>query len=107
MTVTSFAPRAAAATAVCGCRFASAAPDHHAVLVAAPTVMPAALELVELAVTWNELDYSAEEVIPPTDWLDFAAEHDWDDPATAERLFSAAVDIALRRGGCSGTRLNR
>ena len=96
MVTTTFAPRA---TAVCRCRFASAAPTHHALLQRAPTEMAAALELVELAVTWNELDYSQQDVIPPTDWLDFAADHDWDDPDTAERLFSAAVDIALQRGG--------
>ena len=59
----------------------------------------AALDLVELAVTWSELDYSQEYVIAPQDWLDFAAEHRWEDGETAERLFSAAVDIAHRATG--------
>jgi hypothetical protein len=52
---------------------------------------------MELAVTWPELDYSDEPVIPPSDWLDFAASHRWDDADLVTRLFSAAVDVALRR----------
>lgn len=55
-----------------------------------------ALELLELATTWDELDYSMEAVIPPADWLEFVAEHTWHDPAVAERLFSVAVDVARR-----------
>ena len=94
MATTIFAPP----TTVCACRFATEAPAHHDLLVRAPTDVAAALELVELAVTWHELDYSQEDVIPPPDWLDFAADHHWDDPDRAERLFLAAVDIAQRRG---------
>jgi hypothetical protein len=68
----------------------------------------AALDLFELATTWEELDYSAEDLVPPADWLDFAAEHRWEHPELAERLFSVAVDVALRRGTAgSGTRLLR
>ena len=57
-----------------------------------------AVELMELATTWDELDYSAVAVIPPDDWLDFAAAHTWRDPELVERLFIVAVDVALRRG---------
>jgi hypothetical protein len=55
-----------------------------------------ALELLELATTWEELDYSGEAVIPPCDWLDFAAAHTWRDPELASRLFSVATDVASR-----------
>jgi hypothetical protein len=68
----------------------------------------AALDLFELATTWEELDYRAEDLVPPSDWLDFAAEHRWGDPELAERLFSVAVDVALRRGApATTTRLLR
>ncbi|MEW6153703.1 MAG: hypothetical protein AB1673_06905 [Actinomycetota bacterium] len=63
------------------------------------TDLTATLDLVEMAVTWAELDYSHEDVIPPRRWLEFAAEHEWEDPDVAERLFSAAAEIALRRAG--------
>ena len=49
--------------------------------------LPRALELLELAVTWSELDYSDVAVIPPSAWLEFAAEHRWHDPWMVERLF--------------------
>lgn len=63
----------------------------------AATDLTAALDLVELAITWSELDYSHEEVIPPCDWLAFAAEHGWDDDDIGGRLLAAAAEIALRR----------
>jgi len=92
---------APSSTVVCHCRFASAAPAHHDQLVRAATDVAEAVELVELAVSWNELDYSREAVIPPVDWLEFAAEHRWQNEGVAVRLFSAAVDIAHRRGAPS------
>ena len=55
------------------------------------------VELMELATTWEELDYSGEAVIPPSDWLDFAASHTWRNPELAARLFSLAIDVAARR----------
>ncbi len=103
MAQTTFAPRSAV---VCRCRFASAAPAHHDQLVHAATDVAMAVELVELAVTWNELDYRHEKLIPPSDWLAFVAEHTWDDAEAALRLFSVAVDVANRPAvpltrGCS------
>jgi hypothetical protein len=56
-----------------------------------------ALELLELAASWDEIDYSAEALVPPPDWPAFAAEHAWRDPEVAERLFGVAVDVARRR----------
>ncbi|MDQ4096839.1 MAG: hypothetical protein M3144_03075, partial [Actinomycetota bacterium] len=76
--------------------FASAAPAHHDQLLQAGSNVAMALELMELAITWNELDYSQEAVIAPPDWMEFAADHIWQDSDVALRLFSAALDIALR-----------
>jgi hypothetical protein len=72
------------------------APLHHDTLVQIDGDVSMALELLELATTWEELDYSGEAVIPPSDWLDFAALHDWRDPELAGRLFSVALDVAHR-----------
>jgi hypothetical protein len=55
-----------------------------------------ALELMEMAVTWEELDYSGEMVIPPCEWMEFATAHNWRDPDVATRLFSVAADVASR-----------
>lgn len=54
------------------------------------------LELFELAVTWGELDYSREPLVPPQQWLDFARRHHWRDPEHMLRVFSLATDIASR-----------
>lgn len=90
---------AARSTAVCHCRFATTAPAHHDHLLHAGTDVANALDLVELALTWHELDYSREPVIPPPDWPEFVAGHAWDDRDVAERLFRAALDIAHARAG--------
>ena len=88
-------------TVVCRCRFASAAPAHHDQLMRAEADLGMAVELLELATTWDELDYSLVAVIPPQEWLLFAGEHRWHDPELVERLFSVAVDVALRRAACT------
>jgi len=85
----------------CRCRFAEAL-GHHDELLRATRDVAVVLELVELAVTWPELDYSGAALIHPADWLEFATEHSWDDPDLAHRLFSAARDIALRRPAGTG-----
>ena len=36
--------------------------------------------------------------MPPGQWLEFAACHEWRDPDRAARIFSVATDIALRTG---------
>lgn len=85
----------------CACPFAGAAPEHHEKLLRAPTDVSMALELMELATTWSELDYSAEALVPPGDWPAFVASHQWADPETAERLFGVAVDVARARTAAS------
>jgi hypothetical protein len=90
---TTYAQRPAA---TCHCRFASIAPLHHDLLLNVEVDVAVALELLELATTWEELDYSGAAVIPPSDWLDFAAAHTWRDPELAARLFSVAIDVVSR-----------
>ena len=83
--------------ATCDCRFARIAPRHHDSLLNVEVDVAVTVELMELATTWEELDYSGEAVIPPCDWLDFAASHTWRDPELASRVFSLANDVAARR----------
>lgn len=73
------------------------APRHHDLLLNVEGDVAMTLELMELATTWDEIDYSAEAVIPPGDWMDFAAAHQWRNPELAIRLFSLATDVAARR----------
>lgn len=94
MSKTTCARRPAAS---CHCRFARLAPRHHDLLLNTEGDVATALELLELATTWEELDYSDEALIPPCDWMDFAAAHNWRDPELATRLFSLAIDVAARR----------
>jgi hypothetical protein len=79
---------------VCHCPFARAAPVHHDALLRVEHDLGALLSLLELAVTWHELDYADESVVPPCDWADFAANHIWRNAATVDRIFGLAVDIA-------------
>jgi hypothetical protein len=82
--------------AFCSCRFAERAPSHHDILVNVESDVAMALELMEMAATWEELDYSGEVVIPPHEWMEFATAHPWRDADVATRLFSVATDVALR-----------
>jgi hypothetical protein len=81
----------------CECQFALAAPRHHDLLLNVEADVATTLELMELATTWDEIDYSGEAVIPPCDWMGFAAVHQWRNPELAFRLFSLATDVAARR----------
>jgi len=82
-----------------GCSVPTAARHHHDRLLTVEFDIDELLELIELAVTWGELDYSDAGVVPPNQWLDFAACHEWRNPDRAARIFSVATDIALRHGG--------
>ena len=66
---------------------------HHARLTAIEYDHDAVLELMELAVTWPELDYSEKETIPPECWMAFVDSHRWADPDRVERVFSIATDV--------------
>lgn len=73
---------------------------HHDRLLLVESDADELLELLELAVTWAELDYSATAVVPPERWAAFAGAHTWRDPEWIERLFGLAADIALRPAPC-------
>jgi hypothetical protein len=86
----------ALASVACHCRFA-VTQRHHDRLVRAPTHLAMTLDLLELAVTWREIDYSGQELIPPGDWLEFMDEHQWPERDIAERVFGVAIDIAREK----------
>lgn len=75
---------------------------HHDRLLRVETDQAELVELLELAVTWGELDYSGVAVVPPERWSDFALAHDWQNPERVERLFDLSADIALRPAAGAG-----
>ncbi len=79
-----------------GCRSDPARRAHHDRLLAVEADPDAVLELFDLAVTWHELEYDADEMIAPARWPEFAQRHRWQDPARVERVFALATDIAMR-----------
>ena len=79
-----------------GCEFRDQAPWHHDQLLAAAGSVESAVDLLDLAVTWGELDYSGQELIDPSQWRQFLAAHRWPDRTLAGRLFGLAEDVALR-----------
>lgn len=82
----------------CCCRFRADSPDHHdRLLRLEEDGIYGATELLELALTWDELDYSGRPVIAPDDWLAFVAAHRWHDPNAVEELVTTALDC-VRRG---------
>jgi hypothetical protein len=82
----------------CGCRFGDLAPAHHDRLVSIETdVLGTVLELVELAATWNELEYSeSEPLLAPGEWIEFAMAHEWRDPKRIVDLMIALSSLVAR-----------
>ena len=72
--------------------------EHHDRLLSVEGDADELVELLELAVTWSELDWSGAAVVPPERWVDFAAAHRWGNRDRVLRLFALAADIALRSG---------
>ncbi len=58
----------------------------------------ALLDLMELALTWHELEYSETATLPPDQWASFMECHHWDDPERVERIFSIAADMVRTAG---------
>ena len=85
-----------------GCEFRGQAPWHHDQLLAAAGSVENAVDLLDVAVTWGELDYSGQELIDPSQWRQFLSAHRWPDRALAGRLFGLAEDIALRCACATG-----
>jgi hypothetical protein len=79
----------------CRCRYARQHGEHHDRLLQLGSEAEVFLELMELAVTWGELDYSETSVIPPNRWLEFVDSHIWADGEMVERMVSLAMDVAL------------
>lgn len=79
------------------CGFDGPLAAHHDRLLEVDRDPEAVLDLMELAVTWGELDYSDVDVIGPSHWLEFGARHSWRDPGKAMRAFELADDIARAR----------
>ena len=77
------------------CGYAGRAQAHHDRLLAMAHDTSAVLDLMELAVTWGELDYSGADVIPPDLWFQFCERHTWQDPEQAMRIFALANDVAM------------
>jgi hypothetical protein len=75
------------------CPFRRFMSTHHDSLLTVTDSLDSALDLLELAVTWDELDYSEKRLIGPSQWDDFLAAHQWTDFARAQRLFGLAADI--------------
>ena len=78
------------------CTFGQQAPDHHDRLLSVEADLDGLLDLMELALTWGELDYSRSTVIPPRLWPAFVDSHEWCDPERVRRIFDLATDVALR-----------
>ena len=78
------------------CPSASVSAEHHRRLLTVDTDPDEMLALIELAVTWHELDYSGIPVVGPAEWLTFAERHVWSRPERAEMVFGLAVDIVGR-----------
>jgi hypothetical protein len=77
------------------CGFRTSTRVHHDRLLSVDHNPDELLELMELAVTWGELDYTSERLIPPDRWMDFFARHEWHDRDRAGRVFALAYDVAL------------
>jgi hypothetical protein len=77
------------------CAFDAATAWHHRILRRIESDQDVLLELIELAVTWPELEYSDTPTIAPEDWMPFVESHHWADPARVERIFSVATDVAM------------
>lgn len=69
---------------------------HHDRLLRIDVDPEELLALVELAVTWDELDYSQCDLLGPLEWPGFAAQHSWAHPERAEAAFSLALDIVAK-----------
>ncbi len=77
-----------------GCAVDPALRAHHDRLLTVEHDIDELLELLELAVTWAELEYADEPLLGPEQWVDFAATHLWAEPERATRIFSLAADVA-------------
>lgn len=77
------------------CAFDAETQWHHRQLMTIESDHDVLLDLIELAVTWPELEYSETPTISPAHWIPFVESHRWVDSQRVERIFSVATDIAM------------
>jgi hypothetical protein len=87
------------------CAFGGVMVGHHNRLMAIEEDPDALVELMELAVTLPELDYSDRPIIPPGLWMAFVDSHVWVSPHRIDRIFSVATDIVRTAERASRQRL--
>lgn len=99
--------RASARNSRCraACAFVGVMVGHHNRLMAIEEDPDALLELMELAVSLPELDYSDMPIIRPGLWMAFVDSHVWVSPHRVERIFSVATDIVSTAERASRQRL--
>ena len=68
--------------------------SHHDRLLRVEADQDEVVELLELAVTWSELDYSGAQVVPPERWDDFALAHVESDAVQNMRLAVPGLQVA-------------
>lgn len=86
------------ASCLSGCSFGGPTKSHHDRLLSVDRDPDGMLDLLELALTWDELDYEAHSLIEPPQWEHFLVTHRWRDRAQAARIFGLATDVAMRAG---------
>ena len=84
------------ATCAPGCRPAPAHRAHHDRLLCVEHDADAVLDLMELALTWYELEYDPSTLLGPEQWTGLVAAHHWADADRVERIFGLALDVAAR-----------
>ena len=78
----------------CECEFYACAPEHHDQLRSIEHgSFDVITGVVEMAVTWHELDYSEQLVIGPDDWLEFVKAHQWKDSDRVVDFFVALQSL--------------
>jgi hypothetical protein len=87
------------------CAFGGVMIGHHNRLMAIEEDPDALVELMELAVTLPELDFSHIPIVPPGLWMAFVGSHVWVSPHRVERIFSVATDIVRTAERASRQRL--
>ena len=88
----------------CECALRPLAPEHHdRMLMLEADPFDTLVELVEIAATWEEVEYDENNaVLAPCHWLDFADQHSWNDPNRVYELMLALVSAARPRLPSSG-----
>jgi hypothetical protein len=84
------------------CAVDAATEWHHARLTRVEDDQDALLELLELAITWHELEYAESAIVAPERWPTFVENHRWTHPDRVERIFRIALDVVTSAGRAAG-----